>query len=105
MMQNLRFAGPKKNMPTYYRVSDVVYIEGMNDSESLEKRFIVDYVPWQSAIGDMKISDLILPSVIDRVLQRGKLQLYGSTQDPMNDGEDMKQSVYHTAIQNPSKEQ
>lgn len=105
MMQNLRFAGPKKNAPVYYRAGGTIYIEGMNDSEVLEKNFIIDFVPYQEAIGNMNISDLILPSVIDRVLQRGKLQMYGSMQDPLNDGEDMKQSVYHTAIQNPAKEQ
>lgn len=105
MVQHLRFAGPKKNTPVYYRVNNIIYVDGLNDSEVYEKNFIVDYVPYQSATGSMKISDLILPSVIDRVLQRGKLQMYGSSQDPMNDGEDAKQSVYHTAIQNPAKEQ
>jgi hypothetical protein len=105
MFENLRFSGPKKSMPVYYRRGDVIYIEGMNDSEIFEKNFIVDIVQYQSATGAMAISDLILPSVIDRVIQRGKLQMYGSTQDVMNDGEDNKQPVYHTAIQNPSKEQ
>jgi hypothetical protein len=106
MMEHLRFAGPTKNLPVYVRRGNSIFIEGMTASRYLERKFLIDYVAYQSINdGDLalQIGDVILPSVIDRALQRGKLQMYGSTADMSNDGEDYKQSVYHTAIQNPAK--
>lgn len=105
MMEHLRFAGPTKNLPVYVRRGNTIYIEGMTASRYAEKKFYIDYVAYQPVLdgGFMNIGDIILPSVIDRALQRGKLQMYGSTADMSNDGEDYKQSVYHTAIQNPAK--
>jgi hypothetical protein len=105
MMEHLRFAGPTKNLPVYVRRGNSIFIEGMTVSRYLERKFLIDYVAYQSVLdgGFLNIGDVILPSVIDRALQRGKLQMYGSTADMSNDGEDYKQSVYHTAIQNPAK--
>lgn len=108
MVKHLRFSGPSKDTPIWYRVGSNIYLEGISDSEIYDNTFIVDYVKKQNimSLADtdaITVSDLVLPVLVDKVVQRGKLQMYGTTPDLANDGVDTKQSVYHTAIQNPSR--
>lgn len=104
MVKDLRFAGPTADRLVWYRGGDFIYIEGIHDPELYDRVFIMDYVMRQavSESGSLQISDIIYPVLVDKVVQRGKLQMYGTVPDIINDGVDTKQSVYHTAIANPS---
>jgi hypothetical protein len=43
-----------------------------------------------------------LPELINYMVQRGKMQSYGTSPDTDNNGTDNKTVQYHTAIQNPN---
>lgn len=108
-LKHLRFAGPSDETLVWYRRdSTSIYIKGLTTSDIRDNYFNVTYVikPNFSGAGDnayFNVSDAILPILIDRVVQRGKLQLYGTTPDVANDGIDYKQPVYHTAVSNPTR--
>ena len=105
MVKELRFAGPSADKLVWYKEGDFLYIEGLSDPDIEERSFIMDYVISQRVTenSSVQVSELIFPSLIDRVVQRGKLQMYGSTPDIANDGVDTKQSAYHSTIANPTK--
>lgn len=108
MVRQLRFAGPTPETLVWYRTGKVVFIEGLNKSEIYDNTFIVDFVEKQNLLtladsGQVRVSDVVLPVLIDRVVQRGKLQMYGTVPDVASDGVDVKQQMYHTAISNPSR--
>jgi predicted nucleic acid-binding protein len=110
MVKHLRFSGPTPEQLVWYRTGKQIYIEGLNTSEISDNSFIVDYVEKQNvlSLGDndeIRVSDILLPTLIDRVVQRGKLQMYGTVPDVSNDGADVKQQMYHTAISNPTRGQ
>lgn len=110
MVRNLRFSGPSSETLIWYRAADRIYIEGLNASELYDNSFIVDYVSKQDVLtlideSEIRISDALLPVLIDKVVQRGKLQMYGTLPDVGNDGVDVKQQMYHTAISNPTKDE
>lgn len=110
MVRNLRFSGPSPDQLVWYREGKNIYVEGLNKAEIYDNTFIVDYVEKQNILSlldtqDVRISDVLLPTLIDRVVQRGKLQMYGTVPDVANDGADVKQQMYHTAISNPSRQQ
>jgi hypothetical protein len=50
---------------------------------------------------EVKCSDLVLPQVIAATVEAGKLELYGSQADKINDGEDNSVPVYHQQIRKP----
>ncbi|MFN5251879.1 MAG: hypothetical protein ACK5DE_12620 [Bacteroidota bacterium] len=110
MVKNLRFAGPSPDQLIWYRTGKQIFIEGLNTSEIEDNTFIVDYVEKQNVVTaadgvEIRVSDLLLPVLIDKVVQRGKLQMYGTVPDTDNNGADVKQQMYHTAISNPSRQQ
>lgn len=108
MVKNLRFAGPSSETLVWYRSGKQIFIEGLNTAEIYDNTFIVDYVEKQNVVvlgltQDIRITDILLPVLIDKVVQRGKLQMYGTVPDVGNDGVDVKQQMYHTAISNPAR--
>lgn len=110
MVRHLRFSGPSSEQLVWYRSNKQVYIEGLNTSEISDNSFIVDYVEKQNILSltdtqEIRISDILLPTLIDSVVQRGKLQMYGTVPDTDNNGADVKQQMYHTAISNPNRGQ
>ena len=110
MFKHLRFAKPSTETLVWYRSGKRMFIEGLTTDEIYDNTFIVDYVQKQNILSmldtdEVRISDILLPALIDRVVQRGKLQMYGTVPDVSNDGADVKQQMYHTAISNPSRGQ
>lgn len=104
--KKLRFSKPTIENPVYYRVKDKIFVEGFKASELPFSKLFVDYVPKQdlSSLEDddeVLVSALVLPELINRCVQRGKLMLYGTQPDRSNDGDDTKQTAYHTSIQRP----
>ena len=108
LLRDLRFAKPSSNNVLHYRQGEKVFIIGFNTADILFNPILVDYVPKQSVIAmadtdEVLISDQLTPLLIDLCVQRGKQMLYGTTPDEANDGVDVKKTLYHTAISNPSR--
>lgn len=106
LFRNMRFAKPSDENLVYYRQGNKIYIEGMKFNDIPFDKFHVWYVKKQNYMTaadstEVVVSDLVLPALISSVVQQGKLELYGTQVDKANDGVDPKDSVYHTAIQNP----
>lgn len=83
-----------------------IYVEGLKEADILFDSVHVWYVPKQDILSlsdtdEVLVSDLTLPILINSLVQRGKLQLYGTESDTSNDGQDVKNVKYHTAIQSP----
>lgn len=110
-IRNLRFAKPSPENVLYYREGKtILIIEGFNTPDIEFNPIMISYVPKQNVfeLGDddeVLITDQLVPILIDLCVQRGKLQLYGSQPDSSNDGKDVKQTQYHTAIQNPTRQE
>lgn len=109
MFEALRFAKPSDENLVWYRLGTRVFVQGLNTSDIEYNSFFVDYVKRQDilAMADadiVNVTDLILPELINRVVQRGKMQLYGTQPDVANDGNDTKSTQYHRAIANPDSE-
>jgi hypothetical protein len=106
----VRFSKPSEENPTYYGQGTKVYVEGFKEVNIPFDKFHVWYVPkrnYMTALdsAEVVVSDLVLPVLIDALVQRGKLELYGTQDDKVNDGVDSKDTVYHTAISNPQNNQ
>jgi len=54
---------------------------------------------------EVLISDQLVPVLVDAVVQRGKLELYGTQPDESNNGRDNKAPVYHTQIASPASDE
>ncbi len=103
MFLRLRFARPSAEVLTWHRVGNRFFIDGLQTADIEFNSFIVDYVEKQNILSledndEVRVSDIILPELINRVVQRGKLQMYGSTPDVASDGVDIKNPAYHTQI-------
>ena len=110
VIRNLRFSKPSPDNVLYYRVAKKVFLEGLNTDDIDFNPFIVYYVPKQDVevMEDddiILVSDQLLPILTDTVVQKGKLMLYGTQADELNEGTDNKQVQYHTAISNPTRNQ
>jgi hypothetical protein len=107
-LQAMRYTKPKTELLVWYRESARVFVDGFNNADIEFNKIMVTYVPKQDLIaladdGIVKISDLLLPLLIDRAVETGKLQMYGTQPDTSgNDSTDVKGMVYHRSIQNPS---
>lgn len=107
-LRHLRFAAPSPENLVAYREGKKIFIEGIATPDVEFNPFICSYVPKQDVIAlddedEIIITDQLVPILIDLCVQRGKLELYGSQPDTANDGTDVKQTQYHTAITNPAK--
>lgn len=109
-LRNLRFSKPSPENVVYYREGKKIFVEGFNSADIEFNPVMASYVPKQDVLSlddddEVLISDQLVPILIDLCVQRGKLELYGTQADQNNDGTDNKQIQYHTAIQNPAKQQ
>jgi hypothetical protein len=108
-LRNSRFAKPSIDNVIGYREGKKIFIEGFNTADIDFNPLMVSYIPKQDVIAmadddEVLVSDQLVPVLIDLCVQRGKLQMYGTVPDQANDGTDAKQPVYHTSIQNPTKQ-
>ncbi len=103
----LRFAKPSVTNLQYSRQAKRIYIQGIGPQEMDLDAITVVYVKKQdiSTLNDTDsiiASDQIRPYLIDAVVQRLKLEMYGSEADQSNDGVDYKNAAYHNVIANPA---
>jgi len=107
MLNDLRFARPTAANRTYNRFGSTIYLDGFGENLA-NKLLLVDYIPFQDVLNMedddvLKLTEALEPVLLDMIVQRGKLELYGTQPDTSNDGVDYKQVQYHTAISNPTK--
>jgi hypothetical protein len=105
----MRFAKPSLYHLIYFRAGKKFYFEGLDIDDAPFESITVWYVPKQDVTtleedDEVLISDLALPALIDAVVQRGKLELYGTQTDQTNDGQDPKTPIYHRQIANPNSD-
>lgn len=106
IFKHMRFGKPSLENLLYYRQGQKIYVEGFKSVDIPFNSLFIYYVPKQDLLtmddeDEILVSDLVLPELINAVVQRGKLQLYGTQQDEENDGQDNKEVQYHRAIQRP----
>jgi len=103
----LRFAKPSVNNLLYHRQTPkTIYIDGIDPSEMNLDAITVTYVKKQDVLAmddsdELLLTDQVRPIVVDSIVERLKLQVYGSEADQNNDGIDYKKSAYHNVIANP----
>lgn len=109
MFRDMRFTKPSTEVMLWSRQGDTMFIDGMENADIDFNDIIVYYVVKQDVVAmadsdEVIISDLLLPVLIDRAVEAGKLQMYGTQPDKTgNDGSDIKDLVYHRSIQNPNQ--
>jgi hypothetical protein len=101
----IRFAKPSENNLLYSRQGTKIFIEGIKEPDLNFDKINVWYVPKQnvSTLSDsdeVLVSDLVLPQLIQAVVEVGRHELYGTQADVSQDGQDVKSQNYHTAISN-----
>lgn len=107
MFEAMRFTKTSSQNVTWSRQDgDRIYIKGFKESDVDFNKIIVFYVPKQDLLtmadtDEVTISDLLLPVLIEQVVQIGKLELYGTQSDTENDAKQGIQPVYHRQIQEP----
>lgn len=106
---DLRFAKASSENPLYYREGQRVFIKGFNTADLDFNEFMVHYVAKQDLLtmndeDEIKATDQIINVLIDLMVARGLKELYGGQPDTASDSVDRKQPVYHTAIQNPARQ-
>ncbi len=107
IIKNLRFSKPSRTSPVYYRQAKRIFVEGVGEPEVDLSQITVYYVCKQDIMSladtdEVIISDQLKPTVISAVVERLKLQLYGSEVDRESDGQDVKEARYHNVIANPN---
>ena len=109
ILNDLRFAKATSENPLYYREGTKVFIKGFNTADLDFNEFMVHYVQKQN-IREMededviKATDQLVNVLVDLLVSKGKQELYGGQPDTMSDSVDRKRPVYHTAIQNPARQ-
>jgi len=109
-IKHLRFAAPSSENVLHYRQGKKIFLVGFNTPDLEFNEIIVDYIPKQDLItmddeDEVLISDQLVPVLVDAVVQRGKLELYGTQPDESNNGRDNKAPVYHTQIASPASDE
>jgi len=107
MLSQMRYTKPTGQLLIWSRQGDLIYVEGFLESDIDFNKIIVYYVQKQDlvAMADtdiVLISDKLLPVLIERVVEIGKLQVYGTTSDVTNNATQDQQQVYARAVQNPA---
>lgn len=107
-LRRLRFGKPSVTNPLYYRQGKQrLFIEGIDSPEIGLSKITVFYVNKQDILslsddGEVVMTDQLKPLVIDAVVKRMKLELYGSEADTDSDSIDVKQARYHNVIATPA---
>lgn len=105
MLKLMTYTAPTSELLLWSRQGTKIFIDGFVaadlDFNNITVYFIkkIDF----KTLGEddvVPISDRILPTVIERVVELAKDQMYGSQADKTNDGTDVKDVIYHRAIQN-----
>lgn len=109
-IKNMRFAKPSNSNMLFYRQGEKIYIEGITTTDVPFEKVNIWYVPQQDLLSldnneEVLVSDEIYPSLIALTVQTGKMALYGTQVDTLNDGIDNKVPVYHQQIANPDNTQ
>lgn len=111
LFSNMRFSKPSvENLQYTQEGISKIYFPGLRSVDAPFEQPTIWYVPKQDIMSaadsyEVLISDLSLPILIDMCVERGKRELYGGQQDVANDGMDVKDVQYHTAIRNPNNDQ
>jgi hypothetical protein len=108
-LKKLRFAKPTINRPLYYTRGSKIFLLGFNETDIPFEKIHVHYIPKQDLLTavdtyEVLVSSSITPMLIDAIVQRGKLELYGTQIDSTNDGVQNITPVYHKQIENPNAE-
>lgn len=106
LFKHMRFGKPTLENPLYYRQGLKIFLLGFKPVDIPFSLIQVFYVPKQSLLDmdddeEVLCSDLVLPELIARVTQEGKLMLYGTQADQANNGVDDSKPVYHQQIKSP----
>jgi len=109
IISKLRFAAPSSENPLFYREGTKIFIKGFATSDLEFNEFMVHYVKKQDVMAmndedELLLTDQLVNVLTDLLVERGKAELYGTQSDPASDGVDRKKNVYHTAIQNPARD-
>lgn len=109
VISDLRFAAPSSENPLYYLEGNKIFIKGFATSDLEFNDFMVHYVARQDVMAlededEIKATEQVINVLTDLLVARGLKELYGGQPDTSNDSVDRKQPVYHTAIQNPSRQ-
>lgn len=104
--KHTKFGAPSIDNILYYREGNKIYLNGFKAVDIPFEHVQVWFVPKQNLLDmadsdEVKCSDLVLPQVIAATVEAGKLELYGSQADKINDGEDNSVPVYHQQIRKP----
>jgi hypothetical protein len=104
ILRQLKFSKPSMSNPLAYKVgARRVNVEGFSHSEVAFDFITTYYVKKQdiealSDTGEVVVSSLTAPILIDTLAEMLKQQMYGSSPDQANDGVDVKQPAYHRMI-------
>lgn len=107
MFSQMRYTKPNGPLLIWSRQGDLIYVEGFLESDLDFNKIIVFYVQKQDLVAmtdtdTVLISDKLLPVLVERVVEIGKLQLYGTTSDKTNDSVQDQAPVYARQVQSPS---
>lgn len=103
MMEHMPYARPSLENLIYYRQGQLLFVKGFKPVDLPFTELNIDYIPKQDLLelentDEVLVSDLVLPQLIAMTVDQAKRELYGTQQDPGNDGQDNKKQLYHTAI-------
>jgi hypothetical protein len=106
LCKRMRFSKPSPDNVMYSHEGSKIYFPGLKPSDIPFEQAQVWYVPKQDLLtmeetDELLASDLVLPEVVNQVVARGRLQLFGSEKDLENDGEEKQAPVYHQQIKSP----
>lgn len=90
MLRDMKYSKPSPTNLTYYRDGNTIVVLGVGDKDLTSTEFIVYTIPTYSSqllglTDDLKISDDLLPVILDTVEEIARRELFGVS-DPTNDG-------------------
>lgn len=109
VLKKMTYTKSSAELLIWSRQGNEIFVEGFNEAD-IEFNNINVYFLRKIDLNTMAstdiipVSDKLLPVLIARVVEMGKLQMYGTEADQATDGVDTKNVVYHRSIQNPATE-
>lgn len=94
VVKNLRYATPSSQNMVWYRDNRKIIIEGLSYKNLNKSTFIVVYAPTLASqtlteSSELKISDELLPVLLEQVENIARREIYGSVADTENNGQDI----------------